>query len=891
MGVASMGATVYDLTGTWTSTNAPRLDSDGSTVNRVTESHNVTGTYDDSTGIYTVNNFYGVEGYNFNFMVVRGTHQLLMQHSTGPYQRGWWGGIKTGVTLYDSTSDIWSNDGYEATIDDPWKSSFTITGINNYGGDWTESFSWEITTPLTTVVFLDENGEQLSSNRYATVAKTFSSSDYATLQDLGDGATSITTEEGNSYTITYKLAAGQDVTFYYTRATNGYNNLFAAGGVLKIDNGIADTFRLFESGDGFYLADISAGVFVSALSGTSMNATDAIMLYSGSSDAYPFYRWIGTSTSTSTQDKWNDAGGTAANSRSTSTVAGWDYNDIGSQWIKVADKTAFSANYNSSYFSALKTSYESVKSLAADNPDKTTYSDAVAKVSTIDLGSTSHADVEAYKKELDTIILEAALASQTPVKIKYTRGYNGKVNVAADASGSLKITDGDADQFYLISEGSGYYFYDKTAGRYVTGLGSTSESADDAVVLYVGNSDAYPFYRWIGTSNSKSGNNYWNDYQGNAKNGSDGSVSGWTYNDPGSQWILVADDEAYAANVASDFYSALTTAYSNALAVSTLYPSQSADLNASVASVGNYDLGATSHSDVETYKTSLETQFHALHSFLVEQTSAALVTNEVPGYLDPNGDVETPIAELVTAGDSADDAAMVAALKAYVNATASSQTTIYTSGFYYIISDAANSDGNNNVATRGKIYNDATNGLYVEGKSGYVDTENDANNQWQFKEIDGQYYLYNVGAAKYAAPTSTGSTSSWDSTGNYKAWQLVDFESALPIRLSAATTGYPYVEIVAVTAAASEDETETLTHLCVSPGYNYPIMTYYDNANDAGLPLRFEYVTTSSESVSLSEVTADGAVATDAIYDLQGRRVSSMARPGIYIVNGRKVKK
>jgi len=40
----------------------------------------------------------------------------------------------------------------------------------------------------------------------------------------------------------------------------------------------------------------------------------------------------------------------------------------------------------------------------------------------------------------------------------------------------------------------------------------------------------------------------------------------------------------------------------------------------------------------------------------------------------------------------------------------------------------------------------------------------------------------------------------------------------------------------------------------------------------------------------LSEVTADGAVATDAIYDLQGRRVSSMARPGIYIVNGRKVR-
>jgi hypothetical protein len=41
----------------------------------------------------------------------------------------------------------------------------------------------------------------------------------------------------------------------------------------------------------------------------------------------------------------------------------------------------------------------------------------------------------------------------------------------------------------------------------------------------------------------------------------------------------------------------------------------------------------------------------------------------------------------------------------------------------------------------------------------------------------------------------------------------------------------------------------------------------------------------------LTEVTADGAVAADAIYDLQGRRVSSMARPGIYIVNGRKVKK
>jgi hypothetical protein len=40
---------------------------------------------------------------------------------------------------------------------------------------------------------------------------------------------------------------------------------------------------------------------------------------------------------------------------------------------------------------------------------------------------------------------------------------------------------------------------------------------------------------------------------------------------------------------------------------------------------------------------------------------------------------------------------------------------------------------------------------------------------------------------------------------------------------------------------------------------------------------------------SISEITAD-TIANTTIYDLQGRRVSAIKRPGIYLVNGKKLK-
>ena len=54
--------------------------------------------------------------------------------------------------------------------------------------------------------------------------------------------------------------------------------------------------------------------------------------------------------------------------------------------------------------------------------------------------------------------------------------------------------------------------------------------------------------------------------------------------------------------------------------------------------------------------------------------------------------------------------------------------------------------------------------------------------------------------------------------------------------------------------------------------------------------IEFPYQVDNSQATSIKEITSDSSKEA-VIYDLMGRRVQSMSRPGIYIVNGKKVVK
>ena len=117
---------------------------------------------------------------------------------------------------------------------------------------------------------------------------------------------------------------------------------------------------------------------------------------------------------------------------------------------------------------------------------------------------------------------------------------------------------------------------------------------------------------------------------------------------------------------------------------------------------------------------------------------------------------------------------------------------------------------NNTNANRGAlIYNPDASTKYVwsSGKSGTFDASN-VNSQWVIYPTgtEGQYYLYNVGAGKFAIPTSTASTASW-----------IFSSDAVAVELIAQTDGTKKIKTVT-----------TDTYAAVSNGYDGPIINYND---------------------------------------------------------------
>ncbi len=114
---------------------------------------------------------------------------------------------------------------------------------------------------------------------------------------------------------------------------------------------------------------------------------------------------------------------------------------------------------------------------------------------------------------------------------------------------------------------------------------------------------------------------------------------------------------------------------------------------------------------------------------------------------------------------------------------------------------------NTNIYRGAMMYNGTSNYVWSSGKSGTFDAS-EANCQWILvpTDTDKQYYLYNVGAGKFAIPTSTASTASW-----------IFSADAVAVKFITQSDGTKKIK------TATSD-----TYAAVSNGYDGPIINYND---------------------------------------------------------------
>lgn len=115
---------------------------------------------------------------------------------------------------------------------------------------------------------------------------------------------------------------------------------------------------------------------------------------------------------------------------------------------------------------------------------------------------------------------------------------------------------------------------------------------------------------------------------------------------------------------------------------------------------------------------------------------------------------------------------------------------------------------NNTNSNRGAImYNGSSSYVWSSGKSGTF-SATDPNCQWVLVPTGtaNQYYLYNVGAGKFAIPSGTGSTASW-----------IFSSDAVAVKFITQNDGTKKIKTVT-----------TDTYAAVSNGYNGPIINYND---------------------------------------------------------------
>jgi N-acetyl-beta-hexosaminidase len=188
---------------------------------------------------------------------------------------------------------------------------------------------------------------------------------------------------------------------------------------------------------------------------------------------------------------------------------------------------------------------------------------------------------------------------------------------------------------------------------------------------------------------------------------------------------------------------------------------------------------------------------------------------------------------------------------------------------------------------------------------------------WKFQNMQSGLFIPAVLTSDLGALNSTGCAFLATYNASEQAWHMKNPGSDLYWDGEDSSTGYrmvgwssgghPY-HFYSYTAALlfsidvteqTEDGTVLRTrHATVTPGSAYNFMAGYPGyaiksvTGAEGL----DFITSNKvitvvyvDATSLREITADGAAAAQGIYDLQGRRLQAISRPGIYIVGGQKI--
>ena len=177
-----------------------------------------------------------------------------------------------------------------------------------------------------------------------------------------------------------------------------------------------------------------------------------------------------------------------------------------------------------------------------------------------------------------------------------------------------------------------------------------------------------------------------------------------------------------------------------------------------------------------------------------------------------------------------------------------------------------------NMLWTGEMTGDATHEL---SNTAYAEEVNpaDPNNSWMLVSLDGEYYLYNVGAEKCLV------------VGTNSGTRYCTFATNSPVQIQEISGGFAFS-----TSGGSYD------WLCASPQLAYPVSVW--TSSDAGscwqlienpnVEADLEFAQHVIVGISESKVGAGQAGQT--VYSLDGRRFEAIpSRRGIYVVNGRKM--
>ena len=335
-----------------------------------------------------------------------------------------------------------------------------------------------------------------------------------------------------------------------------------------------------------------------------------------------------------------------------------------------------------------------------------------------------------------------------------------------------------------------FYMYNQSAKRFMSGLGDDSGSsvtlvdipAATLLQMVINDDRTEAIYD---ASQASSGSYYLNWRSGTLGTWRNDTQAGQA---TGSHWYTVVSEDILTANTATGVLDALTTAIGTAqtvvdnLKTSDENAATDTDVTALEALISEAQaafIGRQSFSDLTTQLTTSTEALTAKYAkvklyMAIKDAEGVYIAHDVPGYLSTSTEKNVALKTAIDAAQQVYDNetsteydAQVTALTDAVSAltaviaSATSQTAIYTTGFYKI----SNKNG------RGSLYYNSANPDFI-WSTGKNSTDDETVQIWGFVEKNGKYYLFNTAAKKFAG-LGTGSFSA--QTPNL-TWSLTETE-------------------------------------------------------------------------------------------------------------------